>query len=110
MTNRLRNKKSSHWGQPLGLDELMIVNPSPAGEDTLYLGEDGALYQYQSSGETETVRKLGQCIHGNERMPFLSKCVTTPVAESHEFASKYPVGNLGRFFLGDDGTLYERVR
>ena len=67
-------------GQPLGLDELMIVNPGPSGVGAVlldiragaprvqglgrfFLGGDGTLYQLQ-----------------------------------------------GRFLLGHDGTLYEVVR
>ncbi len=38
------------WGQPLGLDELMIINPGrPDDESILFLGEDGTLYQLQPS-------------------------------------------------------------
>ena len=36
--------------QQLGLDELMIVNPSPSGTEAMFLGEDGTLYQVQGSG------------------------------------------------------------
>ena len=49
----------------LGLDELMIVNPSPSGADVMFLGEDGTLYQIQGfdeSGSTE----LGQYFLGSD--------------------------------------------
>lgn len=36
------------WGQPLGLDELMIINPGvPKTLDSVFLGDDGVLYQLQ---------------------------------------------------------------
>jgi hypothetical protein len=77
----------SAWGQPLGLDELMIVNPSPApvkaathpdsaanqghrsapAAGQYFLGEDGTLYQTEGAGTV---------------LP-------------------------GQFFLGEDGTLYQ---
>ncbi len=76
--------------QPLGLDELMIVNPGPSGSGALFLGEDDALYQVQGLGQF-----------------FLSEDGTLyqvqGVAEDESRA-------LGRFFLGQDGTLYEVVR
>ena len=34
--------------QQLGLDELMIVNPSASDAEAMFLGEDGTLYQMQS--------------------------------------------------------------
>lgn len=55
----------------LGLDELMIVNPSPrAGAAAYVLGNHNTLYRVEGLAE-------------NERP--------------------------GRFFLGDDGTLYEVI-
>ena len=65
----------------LGLDELMIVNPGPAPSDTSWLlGDDGALYRVDPLGEG-TTRDSG--LGGPEALP--------------------------QFFLGDDGTLYERT-
>lgn len=66
----------------LGLDELMIVNPGPAApsDATWFLGDDGGLYRIDRPGEgTTRVAALGD----------------------HE--------PLPQFFLGDDGTLYERT-
>lgn len=65
----------------LGLDELMIVNPSrPPAETTWFLGEDGGLYQISALGQEATdAAALG----GAEPLP--------------------------DFFLGDDGTVYERI-
>lgn len=79
--------------QPLGMDELMIVNPGPPGARRLgllvgyraccrqgagapgpyFMGDDGALYRVQGLGE----------------------------AGGHEPC---------RLFLGEDGTLYRVVR
>ena len=65
----------------LGLDELMIVNPGlPPAETTWFLGEDGGLYQ---------IRPLGEGA-GPE----------AALGDSEPLPS---------FFLGDDGTLYERT-
>lgn len=65
----------------LGLDELMIVNPGePPSETSWFLGEDGGLYRISPIGE-EAV--------GNNAL-----------------GDAEPLPN---FFLGDDGTLYERT-
>ena len=50
----------------LGLDELMIVNPSSSGTEAMYLGEDGTVYQVQGLGEEEAVEGLGQCFLGED--------------------------------------------
>lgn len=66
----------------LGLDELMIVNPgdAPPRANSWFLGEDGGLYRLDHSN------------HGPRSDPALGAAEPVP-----------------RFFLGDDGTLYERV-
>lgn len=65
----------------VGLDELMIVNPGlPPSETTWFLGEDGGLYQI------------------------------SPLSEDAAGTSALgDAGPLPNFFLGDDGTLYERT-
>ena len=45
--------------QQLGLDELMIVNPSPSGTEAMFLGEDGTLYQVQGLGEEKRSKEWG---------------------------------------------------
>jgi len=69
----------------LGLDELIIVNPgSPPTDTSWFLGADGGVY------------RLG------------------PAVESHRGGRSPNDSALGepepvpRFFLGDDGILYER--
>ena len=47
-------------GQQLGLDELMIVNPSPSGTKAVFLGTDGTLYQVQGLGEEAGQFFLGE--------------------------------------------------
>lgn len=42
------------WGQPLGLDELMIINPGvPKTLDSIFLGSDGVLYQLQPAARQQ---------------------------------------------------------
>lgn len=35
------------WGQPLGLDELMIINPGLPISESYFLGDGGTVYQLQ---------------------------------------------------------------
>lgn len=54
-------------GQPLELDELMIVNPDPPGSTTFFLGEDGILYQILGLGLSEDEgRELGRFFLGED--------------------------------------------
>jgi hypothetical protein len=81
-------------GQPLGLDELMIVNPGPPGSGAIFLGEDGTLYQVQGLGQEEELGEMGAFFLGED-------------------GSLYQLDGFGlsdRFFLGEDGTLYEVIR
>jgi len=67
----------------LGLDELIIVNPgSPARETSWFLGADGSVYRL---------------------VPAASQRVGPPIDEAG-LGGPEPVP---RFFLGDDGILYE---
>ena len=50
----------------LGLDELMIVNPSSSGTEAMYLGEDGTLYQVQGLSEEKALEGLGHCFLGDD--------------------------------------------
>ena len=52
--------------QQLGLDELMIVNPSSSGTEAMFLGEDGTLYQVQGLGEENTQQGMGQYVLGGD--------------------------------------------
>lgn len=86
-------------GQPLGLDELMIVNPGTPGADALFLGEDGALYQVQGLGEEAEPQGTGEFFLGEDGTLYQRQGLGD--AEG---------GEPGRFFLGEEGTLYEFVR
>ena len=88
-------------GQPLGLDELMIVNPGPSGIGTIFQGADEVLYQVQGLDQEEEVRGLGQFFLGEDGMLY-------QVQSSGLSGLAYR--GLGRFFLGEDGALYEVVR
>lgn len=86
-------------GQPLGLDELMIVNPGPLGAEAVFLGADGVLYQVQGLDQAQEIPGLGQYFLGEDgtlyQVPWPGQSGLT---------------GPGRFFLGEDGTLYQVVR
>ncbi|MGH8489134.1 MAG: hypothetical protein ACREXS_09805 [Gammaproteobacteria bacterium] len=101
--------------QQLGLDELMIVNPSSSGTEGLFLGEDGTLHQVQGLGEGKELQGLGQFFLGENgtlyQMQGIGPSSLNGLGEtSAEGVGKDEGRELGRYFLGDDGTLYERVR
>ena len=82
-----KRKQKNRRSQPLGLDELMIVNPSRFGAETLFLGDDGMLYEV-GSNETEALQGPSRLFLGDD-------------------GSLYRIQGFGRYFLGADGTLYE---
>jgi hypothetical protein len=85
-------------GRPLGLDELMIVNPGPPGARTAFLGTDGMPYQVQGLGEP------GRFFLGADGMLYqVQGFGLNGLGEDQG-------RELGRFFLGEDGTLYQMVR
>ena len=68
----------------LGLDELIIVNPgSPAAETSWFLGADGGVYRL---GPPVAPRRDDRSLND---------------------AALGDAGPVPRFFLGDDGILYE---
>ena len=79
----------------LGLDELMIVNPSSLGPESMFLGEDGTLYQVQGLSEEKALEGLGHCFLGEDGSLYQVQGFDT---------------DLGQYFLGADGVLYEVVR
>jgi len=93
-------------GQQLGLDELMIVNPSPSGTDALFLGEDGTLYQVQGLGKEAEPPGTGEFFLGEDGTLYQVQGLGSNGLGEAEGGE----GELGRHFLGEDGTLYERVR
>ncbi|MGH8590900.1 MAG: hypothetical protein ACREXX_16705 [Gammaproteobacteria bacterium] len=97
----------------LGLDELMIVNPSPSGTEAFLLGEDGTLYQMQGMGKEEEPQGMGQFFLGEDGTLYQIQGLgsngsveQTAVEGLGEAEGREP----GRYFLGEDGTLYEVVR
>ena len=81
--------------QQLGLDELMIVNPSSSGTEAMFLGEDGTVYQVQGLSEENALEGLGHCFLGEDGSLYQVQGFDT---------------DLGHYFLGADGVLYEVVR
>jgi len=84
--------------QPLGPDELMIVNPGPSGSGAFSLGEDGTLYRVQGLDQEEERTELGQFFLGEDGILYQMQGLG-------EDEGSEP----GRLFLGDDGTLFEVV-
>ena len=101
--------------QQLGLDELMIVNPSSSGTEAMFLGQDGTLYQVQGLGEENTQQGMGRYFLGGDGS--LYQVQGFDAGGSAELGEN-PCKNLGeedgralsRYFLGADGALYEVVR
>jgi hypothetical protein len=91
----------------LGLDELMIVNPGPEEVAGFFLGEDGTLYQVEgiaASGEVLSEYFLSDdgLLYRLEGFPDLSG----PQLRGQE---QDAAEATGRFFLGEDGRLYEVI-
>jgi len=100
--------------QPLGLEELMIVNPSPAALGSSFMGEDGTLYQVQGLAQEEERGGLGQFFLGEDRTLYQLQETdpggSTELAGFDEALGEDAYRELGRFLLGEDGTLYEVMR
>ncbi len=102
-------------GQQLGLDELMIVNPSSSGTEAMFLGQDGTLYQVQGLGEENIQKGVGQYVLGGEGslyhvQGFETGSSAEPAKNSGEKLGEENGREIGRYFLGADGALYEVVR
>ena len=94
---------------PIGLDELMIVNPGTPGKaqpgnPVFFLGEDGELYQVQGLQGGEAQVELAEYFLGDDgnlyHVPGLGALIVSTGGLEGGRVSP-------RFFLGDDGTLYE---
>ncbi|HSL03219.1 MAG TPA: hypothetical protein VK901_06750 [Nitrospiraceae bacterium] len=99
----------------LGLDELMIVNPSSLGTEAMFLGEDGTLYQVQGLSEEKALAGLGQCFLGEDGSLYQVQGFDVIGSAELGEGSGADLGAddiraLGRYFLGADGGLYEVVR
>ena len=100
--------------QQLGLDELMIVNPSASGAEAMFLGEDGTLYQVQSLGKS-TRQGMGQYFLSGDGLlyqvqGFEAGSSAEPAKNSGEGLGQEEGRGIGQYFLGSDGMLYEVVR
>jgi ribosomal protein L24E len=92
--------------------ELMIVNPIRPGSGTVYLGEDGAFYHIQGFGPVEERPPKGQLfMSGDGTLYRLQGFGRTGRARFARVAPADLTAELGegfgRFFLGEDGSLYE---
>ena len=97
--------------QPLGLDELMIINPGPSDSGAFFLGEDGTLYQVQGLGQEEELRGPWQFFLGEDGTLYqVQGSGLSGLTERIERSGEGPCCQGDRFFLGEDGTLYEVVR
>jgi hypothetical protein len=99
--------------QHLGLDELMIVNPSSSGMEAMFLGEDGTLYEI-GLVEEQAQEEMGQYFLGADGSLYQVQGVKGNGSTNHPKNSGEGLGQkdghtLGRYFLGDDGVLYEVV-
>ena len=96
--------------QPLGLDELMIVNPGPSDSGAVFLGEDGTLYQVQ--GQEESLRGVEQFLLGEDGTLYQVRGpgLRSPPERMGKDLGEDPCCQPARFFLGEDGTLYEVIR
>ena len=96
--------------QPLGLDELMIVNPGPSASAAVFLGEDGTLYQVQ--GQKEGLQGAGQFFLGEDGTLYQVQGLgwRSPPERTGKDLGQDTCCQPARFFLGDDGTLYEAIR
>jgi hypothetical protein len=83
----------------LGLDELMIVNPSSSQPEVMYLGEDGTLYQVQGLSEDQARQERGQCVLGQDGSVYQVQGI-----------DEDDVTEFRQYFLGSDGALYEIVQ
>jgi hypothetical protein len=101
--------------KPLGMDELMIVNPSPSGSGAYFLGEDGTLYHIQGldldEGEAPArsffLGEDGVLYQGHGRIPDRAAGMGEVSIQS---LGQTQERERGPFFLGEDGTLYEVVK
>lgn len=101
--------------QQLGLDELMIVNPSSARAEAMFLSEDGILYQVQGRHGESPAEGAGRCYLGEDgslyRVQGFEACGSRESAHnSGRGLGKADDSPLGQYFLGADGMLYEVVR
>jgi hypothetical protein len=92
----------------LGLDELMIVNPSSSSMKAMYLGDDGKLYEVEGLGEDEGFHGWGQ-LEELSSLYELRGIAEDSIALGDELDEEFEedmVRAVGQYFLGTDGTVY----
>lgn len=89
----------------LGLDELMIVNPSRPGSGAYLLGEDGTLYHVNGL-DLDRAPPARPFFLGEDRALYQGRR-RHPGAVARPSLDETQERERGRFFLGADGTLYE---
>lgn len=89
-------------GQPLGLDELMIVNPGLPDVEAVFLSDDGQLYQVVGLGGLSPA--LGRYILAEDGILYPLRGF-----DLAELAGGFEEGGLGHYLIGSDGALYEIV-
>ena len=83
----------------LGFDELMIVNPGSSGEEVMFLGADGNLYEVRGLSQEKVPQGFGQCFLGDDGSLY----------QVQGFDGDDMI-ELGHYFLGGDGVLYGIVQ
>ncbi len=101
--------------QQTGFAELMIVNPVRPGSGSILLGDDGVLYHIRGLGPVEERPPKGKFLMGNDGSIYrLRGSSGIGQARLVRVSPEGPAGALGvgygRFFLGEDGALYELTR
>jgi len=100
----------------LGLDELMIVNPtSPHGEKVVLLGDDGALCRVDAVDARRGRHGLEEFFLGADGTLYRLERAHGTIAGSPATGSLAGEGSARgagatRYFLGADGSLYELDR
>ena len=85
----------------LGLEELMIVNPSGEGELNAFLGEDGTLYALERGAGA--LGGAGGLFLGDDGGVYRAE----PVASGTHGAVGAAPADGKEYLLGEDGRLYE---
>jgi hypothetical protein len=100
--------------QPLGLDELMIVNPGPPAAGGFFLASDGRLYRAQGLQRRGELGGVGQFFLAQDGTLYQVQRQGVSSLAQHAKRSGKGLGEgrccqRGRLFLGEDGRLYEVI-
>jgi hypothetical protein len=84
----------------LGLEELMIVNPSGEGEPNAFVGEDGTLYAMERG--PAALAGSGELFLGDDGSVY-----RVERASAGDGGVGAAAGDGKEYLLGEDGRLYE---